>query len=77
MIQSNLKLDDYPPTSTRPNIACGELPQARFDHFGASALSDTELLALMLQTGVHGHHVLTLASRLMAEAGSVANLATW
>lgn len=77
MIQTNLKLDDYSSDSVPPSVACGELPQARFDHFGASALSDTELLALMLQTGVHGHHVLTLASRLMAEAGSVANLATW
>lgn len=77
MIQSNLKLDDYSSDSVPPSVACGELPQARFDHFGASALSDTELLALMLQTGVHGHHVLTLASRLMAEVGSVANLATW
>ena len=77
MIQSKLKFDDYTSDSTPPHVACGELPQARFDHFGASALSDTELLALMLQTGVHGHHVLTLASRLMAEAGSVANLAAW
>lgn len=77
MIQSNLKLDDYSSTNQSPPIACGEMPQVRFDHFGAKALSDTELLALVLQNGVRGCHVLTLASRLIAEAGSVAGLTQW
>jgi len=77
MIQSNLKLDDYASPNPSPPVACGEMPQARFDHFGAKALSDTELLALVLQNGVRGCHVLTLASRLVAEAGSVAGLTQW
>lgn len=33
-------------------IACSEMPQARFDNFGTGALSDTELLALVLQNGM-------------------------
>lgn len=60
-----------------PVIACGEQPQQRFEAYGAAALSDTELIALMLNSGVQGHSVLQLASRLIAEAGSLAGLANW
>lgn len=60
-----------------PVIACGEQPQQRFETYGAAALSDTELVALLLHSGVQGHSVLQLASRLIAEAGSLAGLANW
>ncbi len=60
-----------------PSIACGEQPQQRFEASGAAALSDTELVALLLHTGVEGQSVLQLASRLIAEAGSLAGLANW
>ena len=49
-------------------IACCERPQERLEAFGASALSDTELLAILLRSGTQGYDVLTLASRLIAEA---------
>ena len=58
-------------------IACGEQPQQRFEAFGAGALSDTELIALMLHTGIRGHSVLGLASQLITQAGSIAGLASW
>jgi DNA repair protein RadC len=58
-------------------IACGEQPQQRFEAFGAGALSDTELIAIMLHTGIRGHSVLGLASQLIAQAGSIAGLASW
>ncbi len=58
-------------------IACNERPQERLETFGASALSDTELLAILLRSGTQGYDVLTLASRLIAEAGSIARLASW
>ena len=58
-------------------IACGEQPQQRFEAFGAAALSDTELIAIMLHTGIRGHSVLGLASQLIAQAGSIAGLASW
>jgi DNA repair protein RadC len=60
-----------------PMVACGEQPQQRFEAFGAGALSDTELIAIMLHTGIRGHSVLGLASQLIAQAGSIAGLASW
>jgi len=80
MIQGTLGLTvrDYPPTVNRlKTIACNERPQERLEAFGASALSDTELLAILLRSGTQGYDVLTLASRLIAEAGSLARLAAW
>jgi DNA repair protein RadC len=80
MNQSTLDLDEkgYASTENRLRaIACGERPQQRLESFGAAALSDTELLALILRSGVRGHDVLTLASRIIAEAGSIKALLNW
>jgi DNA repair protein RadC len=60
-----------------PGIACGEMPQQRFETYGAPALSDTELIALLLHSGIQGHSVLRLASQLIAQAGSIAGLINW
>jgi len=35
------------------------------------------IFAIMLHTGIHGHSVLGLASQLIAQAGSIAGLASW
>ena len=76
MNQSKLDLDlDTPDTETV--LACGEQPQARLETFGAAALSDTELLALMLQNGLATGKLMELSRQLMAEAGSIAGLASW
>ena len=73
-----LTVKNYAPTVNRlKTIACNERPQERLETFGAAALSDTELLAILLRSGTHGYDVLTLASRLIAEAGSLARLAAW
>lgn len=77
MIQSKLELGLTTFDEPAPPVACGELPQQRFDAFGVSALSDTELVALVLQSGIRGQTVMSLASRLIAEAGTVAGLAAW
>ena len=74
MQQSTLDLHDQ---HKGPAIACGEQPQQRFEMFGAAALSDTELIAIMLHTGIRGHNVLGLASQLISQAGSIAGLASW
>ena len=74
MQQSTFILNDRHQT---PAIACGEQPQQRFETFGAGALSDTELIAIMLHTGIQGTSVLGLASQLIAQAGSIAGLASW
>jgi DNA repair protein RadC len=67
----------FPTMNLIKHIACNERPQERLESFGAAALSDTELLAILLRSGTKGSDVLTLASRLIAEAGSLARLAAW
>ena len=59
------------------STAPGERPQERLEKFGAQALSDTELLAMLLRSGTRGQDVLTLAGRLVAEGGSLAGLIAW
>ena len=59
------------------DLALGERPQERLERFGAAALSDTELLAMLLRSGSRGMDVLALASRLIAETGSLAGLISW
>lgn len=70
-----------PPESLVSNrlrdTAVGDRPQERLQRLGASALSDTELLAMLLRSGTRGHDVLTLANRLIADAGSLAGLIAW
>lgn len=48
--------------------ALGERPQDRMENHGAGALSDTELLAMLLRSGTRGMDVLSLSARLMQEA---------
>lgn len=70
----------YPLTEPENRLratAVSERPQERLEKFGAPALSDAELLALMLRSGTRGQDVLTLATKLVAEAGSIAGLLTW
>ena len=69
---------EYPLLPNRlRETAVGERPQERLEKYGSSALSDTELLAMLLRSGTRGLDVLTLASRLLLEAGSLGNLLTW
>jgi DNA repair protein RadC len=69
------------PEAPLPNrlraIAVGERPQERLEKFGPQGLSDTELLAMLLRSGTRGQDVLTLSSRLIADAGSLAGLIKW
>ncbi|HZP60041.1 MAG TPA: DNA repair protein RadC [Opitutaceae bacterium] len=65
------------PENRLKTLAAGERPQERLEKLGAAALSDSELLAMLLRSGTRGHDVLTLATRLIAEAGSLAGLIAW
>ena len=76
MNQTHLDLGHTNNTTVR-DIACGEQPQQRMESFGAAALSDTELVALILQTGLATREVLDVSSRLIAEAGSLRGIASW
>jgi DNA repair protein RadC len=55
----------------------GERPQERMETYGASVLSDTELLTLLLRNGTQGMDVLSLAAGMITEAGSLAGLLGW
>lgn len=64
-------------SSPLSSIAVSERPQERLERHGPSALSDTELLAMLLRSGSKGMNVLAVASKLIAEAGSLAGLVAW
>jgi DNA repair protein RadC len=71
---------DFGPCSTGDDftMAVSEQPPQRLENFGTAALSDTELLAMMLQgNGTCPTQAVALASRLLAEAGSIDILLTW
>jgi hypothetical protein len=59
------------------DLAIGERPQERLEKLGSSALSDTELLAMLLRSGSKGRNVLAVAQQLMTEAGTLAALIRW
>jgi DNA repair protein RadC len=52
-----------------------DLPRERLGAHGSEALSDAELLALLLRTGAGGAGVLTVAARLLALRGGLQGLA--
>ncbi len=54
-----LKLKDFP---------CDEKPIERMLKWGAEALSDAELLAIILKTGRPGEHVVDLARRVLSQS---------
>ena len=69
-------------TDSRPKFTLGELPpcqrpQERLEQFGAEALSDAELLAMLLRSGSKKIDVLTLANIIIRDAGSLAGLLRW
>jgi DNA repair protein RadC len=57
------------------DMATGERPRERLEHYGATTLSTTELLAILLRTGTKGENVLQLAARLLAEFDGLNGLA--
>ncbi len=62
----------------RPTIRelpASERPRERIQHYGASALSNAELLAIILRTGVGGENVLNMAQRLLSTYRGLAGLA--
>ena len=60
---------------TIKDLPLGERPRERLEHYGAGALSTSELLAILLRTGVAGESVLRLAERLLVRYGGLTGLA--
>jgi DNA repair protein RadC len=52
----------------------GERPRERLQYYGASALSNAELLAILLRIGSPGENVVTLSTRLLRDFGGLAGL---
>jgi len=52
----------------------GERPRERLKELGSGALSNSELLAILLRTGTTGENVLDLSRRMLAEVGGLAGL---
>lgn len=70
-------MPEYTGTNRLREMAVGDRPQERLEQLGPGALSDTELIAMLLRSGTHGQDVVTLATRLIGEAGSLAGLIGW
>ncbi len=54
------------------DLAVAERPQERLERLGPNYLSDSELLAMLLRSGTRGLDVVSLASQMINEAGSLA-----
>ncbi len=66
------------PTHRRmADMVASERPQERLERLGASALSDRELLAMILRSGPKGVDVVTMSGQLLEAAGSLAALLRW
>ncbi len=64
-------------TGYRPTIRDlpqGERPRERLKHYGAKNLSNTELIAILLRTGLKGENVLSLSSRVLAQTDGLSGL---
>jgi DNA repair protein RadC len=57
------------------DLPAGERPRERLKHAGEGALSTTELLAIILRTGVGGESVLDMAQRLLSRYDGLPGLA--
>jgi DNA repair protein RadC len=64
---------EYHPTIK--DLPVGERPRERLKKYGPGSLSNAELLAIILRTGVGGENVLNLAARLLAKFGGLIGLA--
>lgn len=58
-------------------LAESERPQERLERLGPGALSDSELLAMLLRSGSKDLDVLSLARQIMREAGSLSGLVSY
>jgi DNA repair protein RadC len=67
----------YPPNRRIKDMVASERPQERLERCGADALSDREILAMILRSGPKGTDVLTLSGQLIDQAGSLSSLLRW
>ena len=61
-------------TTLRESVPTHDMPREKLIKSGRASLSDEELIALFLRTGLPGCNVLELARKLKKDAGSLAQL---
>ena len=59
---------------TIKDLPADERPRERLMHYGAASLSTTELLAIVLNTGIVGESASAMAQRLLTQHGGLAGL---
>lgn len=59
------------------DMLASERPQERLEKLGADALSDSELLAMILRSGPAGVDVVSMSGELIHKAGSLSRLLRW
>jgi DNA repair protein RadC len=64
---------NYHPTI--PDFPLGERPRERLQYYGPMALSNAELLAILLRVGNPGENAVVLSTRLLTQYGGLAGLA--
>jgi DNA repair protein RadC len=74
MYKSDRLTNDEFKEQTLKNWPSGERPREKLLKQGAVSLSDAELLAIFLRTGVKGCNVVDLSRRLLINFGSLANV---
>src|SRR3989440_8575312 len=66
-----IKLEYHPTIHDMPT---NERPRERLKHYGPQALSNSELLAIILRTGTTRDNVIELAGKLLAKYGASVDL---
>jgi DNA repair protein RadC len=56
------------------DIAENDRPRERLEHLGAQALSEAELMAILLRVGIQGENAVQLGQRLLLEMGGLRGL---
>lgn len=59
------------------DMVASERPQERLERHGPTALSDRELIAMILRSGPPGVDVVSMSGQLIDKAGSLTNLLRW
>jgi DNA repair protein RadC len=71
-------MSEFEPVEYRPmirDLPTGERPRERLLHYGAGALSTSELLAIILRVGASGENVVRVAEKLLARHDGLPGLA--
>ncbi|HAV13476.1 MAG TPA: hypothetical protein DCX06_08320 [Opitutae bacterium] len=67
----------YSSTRRIKDMVASERPQERLERHGPHALSDRELIAMILRSGPAGIDVVSMSGQLIDKAGSLTNLLRW